>query len=208
MKSIAQRVLLALLLLGLTVIAQAAPLTNLVSNGSMNFPNGQLAGWTFLNPGGEFWNSFEPGNSSPDGGTYFGVQDLDAFAPRKNVGGISQVIENLVVGAHYDLTFYSNEEHTNPNFLAQWRVEFGTQTGSSTLTNTTWVEDVFHFTASSTSQTLRFIATFLPGALPQILSIDGVSLVEVPVAVPVPAGGWLLVPALAGLVGLARRRSF
>jgi len=192
------------LLCAVSVLAQAAPLTNLVVNGSMNYTGGQLTGWTLINPTGESWNAFQPGNPSPDGGSNFGIQDLDNFAPRKNAVGISQVIDNLVVGGHYELSFYSNEEHTNPNFLAQWQVSFGNQTQLSTLTDTAWVGDVMHFTASSSSQTLSFIANFLPGALPQILNIDGVSLAPV----PVPAAAWLFVPALLGMAGLARRQSF
>ena len=81
-------------------IAQVANGTpgNLVVNGSMDFadasgtplaPGGNyaagadptaLTGWTFLNPGptAEYWVAFQ-GQASADGGTYLGVQDLDAF---------------------------------------------------------------------------------------------------------------------------------
>ncbi|MCC7121920.1 MAG: hypothetical protein IT493_10230 [Gammaproteobacteria bacterium] len=96
---------------------------------------------------------------STDGGSYFGIQDLDAFAPRQNARGLSQEIAGLVVGTRYALTFESNERHTNPNFLAQWQVIFGGETQFSTLTNTAWVTDVMHFTATNTTQTLQFVAT-------------------------------------------------
>ncbi|MGE3772327.1 MAG: hypothetical protein AB7I32_05340 [Gammaproteobacteria bacterium] len=183
----------------------AATLPDLVSNGSMEFVAGKPADWTLLNPSGEFWNTFNPGNRSADGGSYFGIQDLDAFAPRQNARGLSQEIEGLVVGSRYTLTFESNEEHTNPNFLAQWQVSFGDETRLSTLTDTTWVTDVMHFTATNTTQTLQFVATYLPGALPQILNLDGVHLSADPV--PLPATGWLLVPALVGLLRVTKKRT-
>lgn len=194
---------LSALALGMLPMAEAAP--NLVQNGSLNYSGGTLTSWTRLDPTGESWNTFDPGNPSPDGGSYFGIQDLDNYAPRHNAIGITQQIGGLVPGAGYTLSFYSNEEHTNPNFLAQWKVTFGTQTAFSTPTNTTWFEDVLHFTASNASQTLTFVATFLPGAVPQILNVDGIRLEASPV--PLPAAAWVFAPALAGLVGVARRRA-
>lgn len=194
---------LSALALGMLPVAEAAP--NLVQNGSMNYTGSTLTSWTLLDPTGESWNTFDPGNASADGGSYFGIQDLDAFAPRHNAIGISQPIAGLVPGAAYTLSFYSNEEHTNPNFLAQWKVTFGTETAFSTPTDTTWFQDIVHFTASSASQTLTFIATFLPGAFPQILNVDGVRLEASPV--PLPAAVWVFAPALAGLLGAARRRA-
>ena len=193
------------LALALAGAAQAAVAPDLVQNGSMDFVAGKPAGWDLLNPGGEFWNTFDGGNLSADGGSYFGIQDLDAFAPRQNAIGVSQVIDGLVVGGQYTLTFESNEVHTNPDFLAQWEVTFGSQTQLSTLTDTTWMTDVMHFTAASTTQTLQFVATYLPGALPQILNLDGVHLTASPV--PVPAAGWLFVPALVGLLRVAKSRT-
>ncbi len=186
--------------------AQALPLDDLVSNGSMNFVAGKPVDWVLLNPSGELWNTFDPSNLSLDGGSYFGIQDLDNFAPRQNARGLSQQIDGLAIGGHYTLTFESNEVHTNPNFLAQWQVSFGSHTQGSTLTDTTWVTDVMHFTAANTSQTLQFVATYLPGALPQILNLDGVHLTADAGPVPIPASGWLLLPALCGLFGVAKKR--
>ena len=193
------------LALSLTSAAQAANAPDLVTNGSMNFVAGKPAGWDLINPTGEFFNTFNGGNLSSDGGSYFGIQDLDSFPPRQNAGGLSQAIDGLIVGGQYTLTFESNEEHTNPNFLAQWTVTFGSETQFSTLTNTLWVTDVMHFTATSTTQTLQFVATYLPGALPQILNLDGVHLSASPV--PVPAAGWLFVPALVGLLRVVKKRT-
>lgn len=209
MSALTRASLVSSLLLLLAGAAQASTVVNLVNNGDMSFPNDKLADWELLKPGGELFNSFEPGNISPNGGSYFGIQDLDDFEPRFNAGGIKQTIGGLTVGGRYTLTFHSNEEHTNPNMLAQWQVTFGAETGLSTLTNTLWVTDVIHFTASSTTQTLQFLATFLPGAFPQILNLDGVQLTADPVGapVPVPTSAWLLLPALLGFVGATRKRS-
>lgn len=193
-------------LLLLAPLAHAAPVVELVTNGSMAVgSDNRPIGWTLLNPTGEFFISFPGGGPSGDGGSYFGIQDLDAFAPRQNARGLSQQIGGLVVGTRYTLSFESNEVHTNPNFLAQWEVSFGGETRLSTLTNTAWLTDTMEFTASSPTQTLQFVATFLPGALPQILNLDGVSLTASPV--PVPAAGWLILPALAGLMRVAKKRS-
>jgi len=90
---------------------------NLVTNGSMNFAftnagRPVVTGWTFLNLAGtaESWNSFAA-QTSPDGGEYLGVQDLATFAPRINVGGITQTLAGLTIGAVYDLSFYSMSNH-------------------------------------------------------------------------------------------------
>lgn len=208
MKHISKKltIISAALVLLLNSTTQASPVTNLVTNGSMNFSLGKPTGWTLITPGGELWNTFESGILSSDGGSYFGIQDLDAFAPRFSAGGIYQTIDNLTVGATYSLSFESNEEHTNPNFLAQWKVSFGNQTGFSTLTNTTWVTDTLQFTATNTSETLKFLATFLPGANPQILNLDGVTLTQIS-SVPVPASIWLFGSAIAGLIRYGRRKS-
>ncbi|MBX9606765.1 MAG: VPLPA-CTERM sorting domain-containing protein [Gammaproteobacteria bacterium] len=198
----------AVLLCSATGVAQASGVANLVINGSMNFVPGRAGpvGWELLRPTGESFNTFTPSNLSGDGGTYFGIQDLDSSASRINAIGLKQTISGLTVGGRYTLRFESNEDHTNPNFLAQWRVTFGDETRLSTLTNTTWVTDIMHFTASSAVQTLQFVATFLPGAFPQILNIDGVQLTADAAPVPLPTSAWLLAPALVGLARVARKR--
>ncbi len=57
-----------------------------------------------------------PGQPSPDGGEYLGIQDLDAYAPRNNVAGITQTIAGLQVGATYALSFYSMSNLTASAF--------------------------------------------------------------------------------------------
>ncbi len=215
-----------------SAIAQVANGTpgNLVVNGSMDFadtsgtplaPGGNyaagadptaLTGWTFLNPGptAEYWVAFQ-GQASADGGTYLGVQDLDAFLPRVNVQGITQTVSGLTVGDTYSLSFWSMSNHDGNGFLQDWTVTFGgqTQTGLQTTPNAdnssgTWVQSTMSFTASSTSQALTFVATYLPGSVPEMLNLDGVVLKGVS-AVPEPSSWALLLAGLGGALAIARR---
>lgn len=182
---------------------------NLVINGSMNFSGaGAPTGWTFLVPGGESWRSFES-HVSPEGGSYLGIQYLNAFAPRFNAGGITQVVSGLEVGTSYELSFYSMSNHTSlsPSAKQQWRVTFGgqTQTGQQTSASTpTWVQSTMTFTATSTVQVLTLAAEYLPGSYPEILNVDGVTLTAA--AVPEVSMQHLLAVGLLGVWGLRRWR--
>ncbi|MDR7270600.1 hypothetical protein J2X20_003258 [Pelomonas saccharophila] len=187
--------------------AQAAD--NLVINGSMNFSGaGAPTGWTLVVPTGESWQSFE-NHPSPDAGSYFGIQDLDSFAPRFNAVGITQVVSGLQIGASYELSFYSMSNHTSlsPNALQQWRVTFGTQTQTGQQTTAsvqTWVQSTMTFTATATVQALTFAAEFLPGSYPEILNVDGISLSAA--AVPEVSMQHLLLAGLVGIGALKLRR--
>ena len=216
-----------------SAIAQVANSTpgNLVVNGSMDFvdasgnpsaqggnhaagdASAQLTGWTFLNTGAtaEYWVSFQ-GQASADGGSYLGVQDLDTFLPRVNVQGITQTVSGLTVGDTYSLSFWSMSNHDGNGFLQDWTVTFGgqTQTGLQTTPNAdnssgTWVQSTMSFTASSTSQALTFVATYLPGSVPEMLNLDGVVLKDVS-AVPEPSSWALLLAGLGGALAVARLR--
>ena len=216
-----------------SAIAQVANATpgNLVVNGSMDFVDAsgnpsaqggdhsagdsaaQLSGWTFLNTAAtaEYWVSFQ-GQASADGGSYLGVQDLDAFLPRINVQGVTQTITGLTVGDTYSLSFWSMSNHDGNGFLQDWTVTFGgqTQTGQQTTPNAdnfsgTWVQSTMSFTASSTSQALTFVATYLPGSVPEMLNLDGVVLKEVS-SVPEPENWALLLAGLGGAMAVARLR--
>lgn len=185
---------------------------NLVANGSMNFSGGGApTQWTFLDPAGEFWVSFD-NQASPDGGSYLGIQDLDSFSPRFNVGGITQNVGGLDIGASYTLTFYSmtNHDAVNPAARQDWVVTFGdqTQTGEQTYyTGTgTWVQSTMTFTATAATQALTFVAQYLPGSYPEMLNIDGVVLTKNVAAVPEPSTHALLSAGLAALGWSVRRR--
>jgi hypothetical protein len=206
---------------------------NLVVNGSMVFvdasgnpsaqggdhsagdPAAQLTGWSFLNTASnaEYWVSFQ-GQASPDGGSYLGVQDLDAFLPRVNVQGVMQTISGLTVGDTYELSFWSMSNHDGHGFLQDWQVTFGGEsaTGQQTTPNAddfsgTWVQSTMSFTATSTSQALTFVAQYLPGSVPEMLNLDGVVLTQKSVSsVPEPASWAMLLAGLGGAMALARRR--
>ena len=206
---------------------------NLVVNGSMDFvdasgnpaaqggdhsagdPSAQLTGWTFLNNAAtaEYWVSFQ-NQPSADGGSYLGVQDLDAFLPRINVQGITQTISGLTVGDTYELSFWSMSNHDGHGFMQDWQVTFGGEsaTGEQTTPNAdnfsgTWVQSTMSFTASSTSQALTFVAQYLPGSVPEMLNLDGVVLTQKSVStVPEPASWALLLAGFGGVLAVARRR--
>lgn len=194
-------------LLALPLAAQAAG--NLVVNGSMNFTAAAApTGWTLVVPTGESWKSFE-NHASPDGGSYFGIQDLDSFAPRFNAVGITQLVSGLQVGASYELSFYSMSNHTSlaPTALQQWRVSFGSDTQTSQQTSAsaqTWVQSKMSFTATSAVQALTFAAEFLPGSYPEILNVDGITLTAAPV--PEVSMQHLLLAGLLGMGALKLRR--
>lgn len=200
-------------LLVVPVAAHAAD--NLVANGSMDFSGpGAPTGWTFLVPAGESWRSFE-NHPSPAGGDYFGIQDLESFAPRFNVGGIMQAVSGLQVGSRYELSFFSMSNHTSlsPTAMQRWLVTFGmpsqngddTQAGLSTSASSqAWVKSTMTFTATATVQALTFAAEFLPGSYPEILNLDGVTLTAMPV--PEMSSQLLLAAGLAGLAALKLRR--
>jgi hypothetical protein len=223
--------------LGLPASAQVADATpgNLVVNGSMAFtanglplaPGGvyragantsTLAGWAYLDTSlaAEYWVSFG-GQPSPDGGQYLGVQDLAAFGPRINVGGITQTLTGLQVGANYDLSFYSMSNHDGGGHQL-WSVSFGntTQDGAATQPNGddtgNWTLNSMSFTATSAVQALTFMARYLPGSVPEMLDLDGVVLTQEQVtgvpAVPEPST-WTLLGAglLAGAWATRRRKS-
>lgn len=183
---------------------------SLVINGSMNFSGtGPPTGWAVLVPNGESWQSFES-HPSPEGGAYFGIQDLDSFAPRFNAGGITQLISGLEVGTSYQLSFFSMSNHTSlsPSAMQRWAVTFGTQTQAGQLTSAsgtpTWVQSTLTFTATATVQALTFAAEFLPGSYPEILNLDGVTLTAA--AVPEVSAQHLLAAGLAALGWLTLRR--
>jgi hypothetical protein len=193
-------------------VLPAAAAVNLVANGSLDFGGpGAPSQWTFLNPTGESWNSFG-GVASPDGGSYLGIQDLDSFFPRVNVGGFTQSVGGLQVGATYTLTYYSMTNHDtfDPAARQDWIVSFGnaTLTGQQThYTGTSdWVQSTLVFTAKATAQALTFVAEYLPGSYPEMLNIDGISLTKTAGPVPEPATGALLLGGLLAISATARRR--
>jgi len=206
------KLVLATLVAAVAAALPARAADNLVANGSLDFGGpGAPSQWTFLNPTGEFWTSFG-GVASPDGGSYLGIQDLDSFFPRVNVGGFTQNVGGLQVGATYTLTFYSMTNHDAFDEAARqdWIVSFGNATLTGQQTHFTgysdWVQSTLVFTAQATAQALTFVAEYLPGSYPEMLNIDGIALTKTAAPVPEPAQGALLLGGLLAIGADARRR--
>ena len=157
----------------------------------------QLTGWTIggsIDLIGSYW---EPANGS---------QSIDLNGNEQ--GSISQLITDLVANVTYEITFAIAGNSDSAPTVKTMTVDVGG--GASTYTFDTtgtdvpspmnWVYQTFTFTATATSMTLTFASQ---DAGSWGMALDDVSIA----AVPVPAGGLLLLGALAGLAGLRRRKT-
>ncbi len=133
-------------------------------------------------------------------------------------GGISQMIENLIIGHEYTLTFEwgASQMKTEKGATTEkLEVSFGDETYTTqTLSNKThsftgWVTETFTFTAKDTSALLDFLSVGTPSGLPPIAVLSNISLYDTTEeqAVPEPATLALLTVASGALLlGIARRR--
>lgn len=155
---------------------------------------------------------------SKDGGNFLASDadgTVDAAKP------IEQSISGLVVGATYALHFeYAGAQFRNSDgskwtggFHAGWQVSFGGDTkytggnagGDLTVGSkgfTGWKDATFFFTATSTTETLSFLAVSDAGGLPPVSLLDGVTLSYV----PEPSSFAMTAIALAGFGALRLRR--
>jgi hypothetical protein len=160
----------------------------------------------YNDPKGYLWAPFGLSNQ---GGNFVG---LDAGAPYQGV--IEQQINGLIIGGVYNLSFEwagGQLQNRDGATFDQIEVQFGTDDVLTSQVNvpshgfTGWMSQSYSFTASATSQTLRFLAVGGPGELPPIAAIDGISLTG---GVPEPASWALMLTGFGGLgVVLRRRRS-
>jgi hypothetical protein len=146
--------------------------------------------------------------ATPDGGNYLAADGLDIGVPK---GPTSQMLNGLVVGAQYAVSFYQaagQQSGFSGATTEQWMVSLGSQTLDSTLMNnpsegfTNWNYQTLTFTATSTSEALSFLAYGTPDGQPPFVLLNDVSATEL---VPEPAATAMLAAGIAGLV-LARRR--
>lgn len=144
--------------------------------------------------------------TSPVGGNF-----VLADADPNYRGAFWQTISGLTVGKKYDLSFWQaagqQRGFTGPT-TERWIVSFGNDTVYSNTFHLPqggvgpWEKQTFSFTASATSQVLKFLADGTPGGAPPISFLDGVSLQA---AVPEPAT-WAMLIVGFGAVGFASRR--
>ncbi|MBI1323800.1 PEP-CTERM sorting domain-containing protein [bacterium] len=134
-------------------------------------------------PGSGSNNGF---TGSPDGG-YFMVLDGDYGR-----SSISQTITGLTLGQQYELSVQwaiGQLTDVNGDFWAQLDISFGSEsisTGQVNVPNAgfrNWETLTNTFTATSSSQTLSFVPSGMPG-LPPVIMLDGISLNAVPVPEP------------------------
>jgi hypothetical protein len=155
-------------------------------------------------PGWQNGNGFQ---GSPDGG-YFWIADGNATYR----GFLAQEITGLTVGAKYDLSFYNAYTQEacsgcNGQTIQSWVVSFGDETFSTNSVTVPehafidWVNTSHTFTATSVTQTLKFVA--VSNGSPPMALLDGVSLTQNPVPGPLPVAG---VAAVLGFSRKLRRR--
>ena len=142
---------------------------------------------------------------SPAGGNFFGVDGDSQYG-----SPLSQTITGLTVGQKYTVAFdwaasqLRNRQGPTTN---QWIVSLGGDTQATPVLKVAsqgfdgWYHAGFTYTASATSEVLKFVANGGPAGLPPFALLDGVSLQ----AVPEP-GVWTLMLGGFGLVGAAARR--
>jgi hypothetical protein len=204
--------------------------TNEITNS--NYSGTTVTGWSNTGNGGDAYNflftnptasshdetgasdlvSFwTPLNSSPNGGNFVAL-DSDY-----NSGALSQTLSGLIVGETVTVTFQwavtqqvgSAWMGYSTDYLA---VSLGGQTvNSPTLTDashasTAWQTNSVNFTATSTSETLSFLADVassqFPGNEPSFVLLDGISATQT----PEPSSLILLGTGLTGIAGLVRSK--
>jgi opacity protein-like surface antigen len=187
--------------------------------------NTTLSNWTLGNPAPNtsYFFVFTPGGSptatgyqgpislyptitaSPNGGFFIGAD------PGYQNTTLNQTVGGLVVGNDYNVSFYyAGAQQTGYDGATQegWSVTFGGQTLDTALLDnanhgfTGWNKATLTFKATSTTQTLSFLATGTQNAgAPPFALLDGVSVTPV----PEPAT-WAMMIMGFGLMGMMMRR--
>jgi hypothetical protein len=159
------------------------------------------------NDGSEKFYTMPP---STTGGTGNFVA-LDGDSAVGGGGSISQTLTGLTVGTSYLLTFswatgqlQSRSGATTDNIkVTLGNQSFTTQTiADASESSTPWLTQTFLYTASSSTETLTFLAQGTPSGLPPMVALDGISLV----AAPEPASLAVFATAL-GVLGFFYRRA-
>ena len=142
---------------------------------------------------------------SPSGGNFFGVDGDPQYG-----SPLSQTINGLTVGKQYVLTFdwaASQLRNRSGPTTNQFAVSLGNETQSTPVVAVAsqgfdgWYTESFTYTATASSELLKFVANGTPAGAPPFALLDGVSLG----VVPEPAT-WALLLTGFGIVGVAARR--
>ena len=153
--------------------------------------------------------------ASPNIGTYPGGGNFIAADGAYNPGAISQQISGLTIGQAYALTFYwAGAQQYGANYTMatteKWTVTLGNQSQTTPTVSVVnkgfsgWMQQTFDYTATSTSETLSFLATGTPTGQPPFSLLGGVTLNVVP-----EPSTWMLFFGLGmalTLTGVVRRR--
>lgn len=175
------------LLFGL-VASTSANASSLIVNGSFEnpsvgggwslFSNGQVAGWFTTDPGG----LIEIDNSNVVGGpAYSGTQSLEVNA--NNAEAVDQLVNGLVVGQTYDLSFaYGDRPGSGDQQMQVWFGGSLVTLDSDSLNNSSllWFPQTFVVTATSASEVLSFVGLPDSGLLSYGNEVDAVSLTQTP----------------------------
>jgi hypothetical protein len=137
---------------------------------------------------------------------------LDADPSVGGGGSISQTLTGLTVGEHYLLTFdwaTTQLQSRSGATMDDVKVSLGGQSFTTATVNdasqssTPWLQQTFAYTATSTTETLTFLAQGSPSGLPPVVALDGVSVVDAPEPSSIALlGGGL---ALVGFIARKRR---
>jgi len=147
--------------------------------------------------------------NSADGSGWFIAAD-GAYGPE---AFISQTVSGLTVGSQYTVSFYqahAQQRGCSGTTTSGWDVSFGWDTFSSpTMIHASmdpvsgWQKVTTSFTASGSSEVLKFLATGSPAGLPPFALLSGISVTDTPTTpVPTPA----LLPGLVGMGVAAWRK--
>lgn len=173
---------------------------------------GQYGNLKLYGPEGGTSNSAYSNNgltaTSPVGGNYIAMDGA------YEEGSISQILTGLIVGSDVTVSFwYAGAQQSGYTGATTegLNVSLGNQTLQAVTLNdashgfTGWQYETLNFTATSSTETLKFLATGTPGGEPPFTLLDGVTATDAAVT-PEPSSIALLGTGLLTVGGLLRKR--